>query len=83
MNIKIKGFNKEREKLIKKIRLAEMLVLLKNKTFHLMIIFFGDKIPLCWKIDKKNEKRENSYSLNGTNDEQRLISLICNGKSKS
>ena len=45
VNIKIKGFNKEREKLIKEIRTAEMLPLLKNKTFHLMGIFFGDKFP--------------------------------------
>ena len=62
MNIKIKGFNKEREKLIKKIRIAEILVLLKNKTFHLMGIFFGDKVPFSWKIDKKM-KKEKIYIL--------------------
>ena len=83
VNIKIKGFNKEREKLIKEIRTAEMLPLLKNKTFHQMRNFFDDKVPFSRKIDKKIKKEINSYSLNGTNDEQRLISLIAGGKIKA
>jgi hypothetical protein len=80
VNIKLKGFNKEKEKLIKEIRTAEMLPLLKNKTFHQMRNFFDERIPFSRKIDKKIKKEINSYSLNGTNDEQRLISLIASGK---
>ena len=83
VNIKLKGFNKEKEKLIKEIRTAEMLPLLKNKTFHQMRNFFDERIPFSRKIDKKIKKEINSYSLNGTNDEQRLISLIASGKIKA
>ena len=83
VNIKLKGFNKEKEKLIKEIRTAEMLPLLKNKTFHQMRDFFDDRIPFSRKIDKRIKKEINSYSLNGTNDEQRLISLIAGGKIKA
>jgi hypothetical protein len=82
-NIKLKGINKEKEKLIKEIRTAEMLPLLKNKTFHQMRNFFEEKVPFNRKIDKRIKKEINSYSLNGTNDEVRLISLIAGGKIKA
>ena len=82
-NIKLKGINKEKEKLIKEIRTAEMLPLLKNKTFHQMRNFFEEKVPFNRKIDKRIKKEINSYSLNGTNDEIRLISLIAGGKIKA
>lgn len=83
VNIKLKGFNKERDKLIKEIRTAEMLPLLKNKTFHQMRNFFDDRFPFSRKIDKRIKKEINSYSLNGTDNEQRLISLIAGGKIKA
>ena len=82
-NIKLKGINKEKEKLIKEIRTAEMLPLLKNKTFHQMRNLFEEKVPFNRKIDKRIKKEINSYSLNGTNDEVRLISLIAGGKIKA
>ena len=83
LNMKLKGYNKEKEKLIKEIRTAEMLPLLKNKTFHQMRNFFDERIPFSRKIDKRIKEEINSYSLNGTNDEQRLISLIARGKIKA
>jgi hypothetical protein len=83
INIKIKGFNKDTEKLFKEIRTAEMLPLLKNKTFHQMRQYFDERIPFSRKIDKKIKDEINSYSLNGTNDEVRLISLIAGGKMKA
>jgi hypothetical protein len=83
VNIKLKGFNKEWDKMIREIRTAEMLPLLKNKTFHQMRNFFDERIPFSRKIDKRIKKEINSYSLNGTNDEQRLISLIASGKIKA
>ena len=83
LNMKLKGFNKEKEKLIKEIRTAEMLPLLKNKTFHQMRNFFDERVPFSRKIDKRIKQEINSYSLNGTNDEQRLISLIARGKIKA
>ena len=83
LNIKIKAVNKEKEKLIKEIRTAQMLPLLKNKTFHQMRNFFDERVPFNRKIDKRIKQEINSYSLNGTNDEQRLISLIARGKIKA
>ena len=78
VNIKLKGFNKEKEKLIKEIRTAEMLPLLKNKTYHQMRNFFDDRVPFNRKIDKRI-----TSSLNGETDEQRLISLNDGGKIKA
>ena len=83
INIKIKGVNKETEKIFKEIKTAEMLPLLKNKTFHQMRQYFEEKMPFNRKIDKKIKDEINSYSLNGTNDEIRLISLIAGGKIKA
>ena len=83
VNIRIKGFNKEKEKLIKEIRTAEMLPLLRNKTFHQMRNYFDDKVPFNKKLDKKIKMEINSYSLNGTNDEKKLVSLIASGKIKT
>ena len=83
VNIKIKGINKERDKLIKEITTAEMLPLLKNKTYHQMRNFFDERIHFSRKIDKKIKQEINSYSLNGTNDELRLVSLIASGKIKA
>ena len=83
VNIKIKGINKERDKLIKEITTAEMLPLLKNKTYHQMRNFFDERMHFSRKIDKKIKQEINSYSLNGTNDELRLVSLIASGKIKA
>ena len=83
VNIRIKGFNKEKEKLIKEMRTAEMLPLLRNKTFHQMRNYFDDKVPFIKKLDKKIKMEINSYSLNGTNDEKKLVSLIASGKIKT
>ena len=83
VNIRIKGFNKEKEKLIKEMRTAEMLPLLKNKTYHQMRNYFDDKLPFNKKLDKKIKMEINSYSLNGTNDEKKLVSLIASGKIKT
>ena len=83
VNIKLKGFNRARDKMIKEIRTAEMLPLLKNKTFHQMRYFFDDRVPFNREIDRKMKQEINSYSLNGTNDEQRLLSLIASGKIKA
>ena len=83
VNIKLKEFNKEKEKFIKELRTAEMLPLLKNKTFHQMRNYFNEKIPFNKKIDKKMKMEINSYSLNGTNDEKKLVSLIASGKIKA
>ena len=83
VNIRIKGFNKEKEKLIKEMRTAEMLPLLRNKTFHQMRNYFDDKVPFNKKLDKKIKMEINSYSLNGTNDEKKLVSLIASGKIKT
>ena len=45
--------------------------------------YFEEKMPFNKKIDKKIKDEINSYSLNGTNDETRLISLIAGGKIKA
>lgn len=83
VHLEIKGINKERDKLIKEITTAEMLPLLKNKTYHQMRNFFDERIPFSRKIDKKIKQEINSYSINGTNDELRLVSLIANGRIKA
>lgn len=83
VDIKIRGINKERDKMFKEIRTAEMLPLLKNKTYHQMRNYFDERVPFNRKIDKRIKKEINSYSLNGTNDEKRLISLIAGGKIKA
>jgi len=83
VNIRIKGYNKEKEKLIKEMRTAEMLPLLRNKTYHQMRNYFDDKVPFNRQLDKKIKMEINSYSLNGTNDEKKLVSLIASGKIKT
>ena len=83
INMKIKGINKETEKLYKEIRTAEMLPLLKNKTFPQMRKYFDEKMVFNREIDKKNKDEINSFSLNGTKDENKLISLIGRGKINS
>ena len=45
--------------------------------------FFDERIPFSRKIDKKIKQEINSYSINGTNDELRLVSLIANGRIKA
>jgi len=45
--------------------------------------YFDERVPFNRKIDKRIKKEINSYSLNGTNDEKRLISLIAGGKIKA
>lgn len=80
VNFKLKGYNVYKDRLAREIRTAEMLPLLKNRTFHQMRDFFDIKIPANKEIEKKHRKDLHTYSLTGKKNERKLISLIAHGK---
>lgn len=83
VSFKLRGFNKEKEKLLKEIRTAEMLPLLKNRTFPQMRNYFEEKVPFSKKVEQRMKMDINYFSLNGTQDENKMISLIASGKMKA
>ena len=83
VSFKLRGFNKEREKLLKEIKTAEMLPLLKNRTFPQMRNYFEDKLPFSKKLEQRLKNDINDFSLNGTQNEKKMISLIASGKMKA
>ena len=83
VSFKLRGFNKEKEKLLKEIRTAEMLPLLKNKTFPQMRNYFDDKVPFSNEIKQRTKMDINYASLNGAPDENKMLSLIARGKIKT
>ena len=82
VNFKLKGFNMHKQKLVREIQTAEMLPFLKNRTYHQMRDFFDIKVPLNKEIEKKHRKDLNIYSLTGKKNEQKLMSLIAQGKTE-
>ena len=80
VNIKLKGFNVHKDKIFRELGKAEMLPLLKNKTYHQMREFFDIKIPINKEIEKRHRKDIIIYSLTGKKSEKKLMSLIANGK---
>ena len=83
VSFKLKGFNKEKEKLLKEIKTAEMLPLLKNKTFPQMRNYFEERIPFSKKVEQRMKNDIDYFSLNGTQDEKKMLSLIASGKMKA
>ena len=83
VNFKFKGFNKEKEKILKEIRTAEMLPLIKNKTFPQMRSYYEEKIPFSKKVEQRMKMDIDSFSLNGTRDENKLLNLIASNKMKA
>ena len=83
VSFKLRGFNKEKEKMLKEIRTAEMLPLLKNKTFPQMRNYFDDKVPFSKEIKEKAKMDICYASLNGAPDEKKMLSLIACGKIKT
>ena len=79
INFRLKDFNKDKERIIKEIRTAEMLPLLKHRTFRQMRQFFEISVPLSKKIEKQHNKEIKSFSLNNAQNSKRIISLIANG----
>ena len=82
VNIKLKGYNVHKDKILREIRTAELLPFLKNKTYHQMRDFFDTKVPLNADIEKMHRKDVNTYSLTGKKNEKKLISLIASGKAE-
>ena len=82
VKLKINGFNAHKDNLAKEIRTAEMLPLLKNRTYHQMRDFFDIKIPVNREIEKRHRKDINSFSLTGKRNEKKLMNLIAHGKSE-
>ena len=60
-----------------------MLPLLKNRTFPQMRNYFEDKVPFSKKVEQRMKMDINYFSLNGTQDENKMISLIASGKMKA
>ena len=83
VSFKLKGFNKDKEKLLKEIKTAEMLPLLKNRTFPQLRNYFDDKVPFSKKVEERMRNDINYFSLNGTQNEKKMISLIASGKMKA
>ena len=82
VSLKLKGYNVQNDKLVREIRTAEMLPLLKNRTFHQMRDFFDIKIPINKEIEKRHRKDLYSYALTGKKNEKKLMSLIAHGKTE-
>ena len=82
VSLKLKGYNVQKDKLVREIRTAEMLPLLKNRTFHQMRDFFDIKIPINKEIEKRHRKDLYSYALTGRKNERKLMSLIAHGKTE-
>ena len=82
VSFKLNGFNVYKDRLAREIRTAEMLPLLKNRTYHQMRDFFDIKIPLNKEIEKRHKKELNSYSLTGKKNEKKLMNLIAQGKTE-
>ena len=82
INFKLKGYNVHKDRIAREIRTAEMLPLLKNRTYHQMRDFFDIKIPINKEIEKRHRKDLNNYSLKGKHNEKKLMSLIAHGKTE-
>ena len=82
VSLKLNGYNVQKDKLVREIRTAEMLPLLKNRTFHQMRDFFDIKIPINKEIEKRHRKDLYSYALTGKKNERKLMSLIAHGKTE-
>ena len=80
VDLKLKGHNVYKDRIFREIRTAELLPLLKNKTYHQMRDFFDEKIPLSKEIEKQHKKDVNNYSLNGKKNERKLMTMIASGK---
>ena len=83
VSVKLRGFNKIKDNIIKEIRTAEMLPFLKNKTFPQMRNYFDEKLPFDKKIEQKAKMDINYLSINGAKDEKKMLSIIAQGKMKS
>ena len=62
VNIKLKGYNFQKDKIFREIRTAEMLPLLKNGNYHQMREFFDIKIPINKEIEKRHREDISIYS---------------------
>ena len=60
-----------------------MLPLLKNKTFPQMRNYFEERIPFSKKVEQRMKNDIDYFSLNGTQDEKKMLSLIASGKMKA
>ena len=83
VSVKLRGFNKIKDNIIKEIRTAEMLPFLKNKTFPQMRNYFDEKLPFDKKIEQKAKMDINYLTINGAKDEKKMLSIIAQGKMKS
>ena len=83
VSVKLRGFNKIKDNIIKEIRTAEMLPFLKNKTFPQMRNYFDEKLPFDKKIEQKAKMDINYLSINGAKDEKKMLWIIAQGKMKS
>ena len=82
VSFKLKGHNVQKDKLVREIQTAEMLPLLKNRTYHQMRDFFDIKIPINKEIEKRHRKDLYTYALTGKKNEKKLMSLIAHGKTE-
>ena len=65
VSFRLKGYNVHKDRLVREIRTAEMLPLLKNRTYHQMRDFFDIKIPINKEIEKQHRKDLYTYALTG------------------
>ena len=82
VSFRLKGYNVHKDRLVREIRTAEMLPLLKNRTYHQMRDFFDIKIPINKEIEKQHRKDLYTYALTGKKNEKKLMSLIAHGKTE-
>ena len=82
VSFKLKGYNVHKDRLVREIRTAEMLPLLKNRTYHQMRDFFDIKIPINKEIEKQHRKDLYTYALTGKKNERKLMNLIAHGKTE-
>ena len=82
VNFKLKGYNLQKDRLARELRTAEMLPLLKNRTYHQMRDFFDIKIPINKEIEKRHRKDLHTYEITKKKNEKKIMSLIASGKTE-
>jgi hypothetical protein len=81
-NIKLKGYNADKDKIYKELRSTSMLPFVRNRTFLKMREFFEVTNPINKEIEKRHIKEIKDNSLTGEKTRKKLIGLIAKGKTE-
>jgi len=81
-NLKLKGYNAEKDKKFKELRSTSGLPFLRNRTFHQMRKFFEITNPINKEFEKRHKKEIQNNSITGEKTKAKLIGLIAKGRTE-